>query len=402
MARCCRVSFTQSTRVEAPLQDPNASRDASTPPLPPCKVRDPSFAELSWRWSLSIDTAALPSWQMASHRKSAPTLPPPGQVLPPPPARLTPQIRRLDCTWWRCKSTHREASSWRPVAGEFLGGWKRVCGGGTRFREQPRAIATNRKVPSAFCPSRAGPRRYCPKASSDPHTPRTQALGKAAGDPLRSPPAAAPVETNCCLLTNHLPQMWQERSPGCFSHKFLPSSLSGFPRRAGAIIALQTTPYYAEQNCFSAWGRLRNTPKGEDCRIPQNRCTGPVILKNQRAFHWAIAVLGSEISTLRFFHATYLNATWFCAPSSHCWALKRLLLLVASSFSSRPSARPHKGQVCQVMHKESEWGASQEHVFASRIWRNKACFFPKWPRLLSLHRCRRSTICAALGVDPFY
>lgn len=118
-----------------------------------------------------------------------------------------------------------------------------------------------------------------------PHAPRTQALGKAAGDPLRSPPAAAPVETNRCLLTNHLPQMWQERSPGCFSHKFLPSSLSGFPRQARAIIALQAPPYYAERNRFSAWGRLKNTPKGEDCRVPKNGCSGPVILKNQRAFH---------------------------------------------------------------------------------------------------------------------
>lgn len=147
--------------------------------------------------------------------------------------------------------------------------------------------------------------------------------------------------------------MWQERSPPCFSHKFLPSSPSGFPRRAGAIIALRTPPYYAERNCFSAWGRLKNTPKGEDCRIPQNRCTGPVVLKNQ-SLPLSHSCLGSEVSVLRFSHATYLNAAWFCAPSSHCWALRRLVLLVASSFSSRPSARPHEGQVCQVMHKESE------------------------------------------------
>ena len=105
---------------------------------------------------------------MASHRKSAPSLPLLGQVLPPPPARLTPQIRRLDCTWWRCKSTYGEASCWRLVAGEFLGGWKRVCGGSTRLREWPSVIATNSKLPSAFCASRAGPCTRSTKTRSDP------------------------------------------------------------------------------------------------------------------------------------------------------------------------------------------------------------------------------------------
>jgi len=80
--------------------------------------------------------------------------------------------------------------------------------------------------------------------------PRMHGLGKAAGDSPRSPPAAAPVETNHCHLTNHLAQMWQERSPGCFSHKFLRNSLSGIPRQAKAITALQTTFYCPEKKCF--------------------------------------------------------------------------------------------------------------------------------------------------------
>lgn len=113
------------------------------------------------------------------------------------------------------------------------------------------------------------------------HTsPEMQVLGKAAGDSLRSPPAAAPFEINHCHLMNHLPQMWQERSPGCFSHKFLPNSLSRFPRQAKAITVSLTTSYYPEQNCFLARGRLENIPKAEECKIPRNGCSGPVILKN--------------------------------------------------------------------------------------------------------------------------
>lgn len=195
---------------------------------------------------------------MASHRKSALSLPMLGQVLPPPPARLTPQIRRLNCTWWRCKHTHHEASSWRLVASEFLGGWKRGCRGRTRFREQPSTITNTSKF---F--------RLAARPGLTHTSPKMWTLGKAAGDSPRSPPTAAPFETKHCHLTSHLPQMWQERSSGSFSHKFLPNRHSRFPRQANAVTALQTASCYPEQNCFS--GQTGEHPQSRGMQDPQKQ-----------------------------------------------------------------------------------------------------------------------------------
>lgn len=162
---------------------------------------------------------------MASHRKSALSLPLLGQVLPPPPARLTPQIRRLDCTWWGCKSTHCEVSFWRLVSSQV---------NGRGFAEVAKCLENNQVLlpPILSCPWPSVPQG---QAHSDiawrPHLttpPRMQVLSKAAGDSPRSPPAAASVETNHFLLINHLPQMCQECffPPGAFlTSSFLTASL---------------------------------------------------------------------------------------------------------------------------------------------------------------------------------
>lgn len=115
------------------------------------------------------------------------------------------------------------------------------------------------------------------------------ALGKAAGDSPRSPPPAAPFETNHCHLMSHLPQMWQERSSGSFSHKFLPKRPSRFPRGANTITALKTGSYNPEQNCFSAWARLGNILKAEECKI-LNKLQGPLMLRNWSASHRAMVL----------------------------------------------------------------------------------------------------------------
>lgn len=215
---------------------------------------------------------------MASHKKSALSLRLLGQLLPPPPARLTPQIRRLDCTWWRCKSTHHEASSWRLASSYVDGRGFAEVGQGLERSQVLLPPLLSCAVPSV--PQGQANAGIAQRPSLTHTSHNTQALGKAAGDSPRSSPAAAPFETNHCHLMNHLPQMWQDRSLGCFSHKFLPNSLSGFPRQVKAITALQTSSYYPQQLCSSAWGRLQNIPKAEECKIPKNGYSRPVILRN--------------------------------------------------------------------------------------------------------------------------
>lgn len=214
---------------------------------------------------------------MASHKKSALSLLLLGQLLPPPPAHLTPQIRRLDCTWWRCKSTHHEAS-WRLVSSYVDGKGFAEVGQGLERSQVLLTPLLSCAIPSV--PQRQANAGIAQRPSLTHTSHNMQSLGKAAGDSPRSSPAAAPFETNHCHLTNHLPQMWQDRSLGCFSHKFLPNSLSGFPRQVKAITALQTSSYYPQQLCSSAWGRLQNIPKAEECKIPKNGYSGPVILRN--------------------------------------------------------------------------------------------------------------------------
>lgn len=138
----------------------------------------------------------------------------------------------------------QKCSPWRLVAGKFLGGWKRVCGRGKRFREQPSVISTNSKSPVTYVLQGQAHADFARRPGLTPT--RDASPCKAAADCPRSPPAAAPVETNHCRLTNHLSQMWQESALGYFSHTFLPNSLSGFSRQAKAISALQTTSYYPE------------------------------------------------------------------------------------------------------------------------------------------------------------
>lgn len=189
---------------------------------------------------------------MASHRKSARSLPMLGQVLPTPPACLTPQGRRLDCTWWGSKGTHTEDSSLRKVPRWMEMGVVQDSG-----NDQVLLPA----LLSCQMPSVPEGQTHVDAALGGQMWPPPQTWDDSPWQgSWRSPPAATPVETNLCCLANHLPLLWQERSPGCFSHKFFPNSLSGFPRQAKAITALQTTSYYWEQNCFSAWGNLENIP----------------------------------------------------------------------------------------------------------------------------------------------
>lgn len=185
------------------------------------------------------------------------------------------------------------------------------------------------------------------------------ALSKAAGDSPRSPPPAAPFETNHCHLTSHLLQMWKERSSESFSHKFLPNRHSRFPRQANTITTLKPGSYNPEQNCFSAWGRLGNIQKQGNTRFPKTvavvhscwgtgqPCTEP--------WHWLLTwqwVRRSACSDLCACSlcAAHLKGTWFCAPHTGGWPMSTFLLGVASSFSFSQSARPHKGKMCQVMH----------------------------------------------------
>lgn len=55
------------------------------------------------------------------------------------------------------------------------------------------------------------------------------------------------------------------------------------------------------------------------------------------------------------------------------WLVHKHIFARAGNLPYLQSARPHKGKVCKVMHKEFEEGASPEHLFASRMSKNIPC-----------------------------